>query len=78
MAKKRVGSEIGNLISNHKMSRIAPIYLHAGGVRHIVRKFTTRATTLLHRFVDKVLGPKVARVPSLGILGFPLGSPETK
>jgi hypothetical protein len=24
------------------------------------------------------MGPKVAGVPTLGILGFPLGSPETK
>jgi hypothetical protein len=29
-------------------------------------------------FAREVMGPKVAKVPIVGILGFPLGSPGTK
>jgi hypothetical protein len=47
MAKRKAGSQIGNLTPNHKKSRIAPISLHAGGMQHIVKKLLTRAITLL-------------------------------
>jgi hypothetical protein len=47
MAKKRVGSQIGNLTPDHSKSIIALIYLRVGGVPHTVGKFSTKATTLL-------------------------------
>jgi hypothetical protein len=47
MAKRRVKSQIGSLTPNHWKSGIDLISLHAGGVRHIVNKLSTRATTLL-------------------------------
>ncbi len=46
MAKRRVGSQIASLTSDHKKSRIDPIYLAAGGVRHTIEKLPTRVTTL--------------------------------
>jgi hypothetical protein len=47
MAKRRAGSQIANLILDHKKSGIDPIYLAAGGVPHIVGKLLMRTTTLL-------------------------------
>jgi len=47
MAKRKVGSQIGNLTPDHKKSRINPIYLSAKCVRHTIGKLSTRATTLL-------------------------------
>jgi hypothetical protein len=47
MAKRRVGSQIDNLIPDQKKLGIDPIYLAAEGVRHIFGKLSTRATTLL-------------------------------
>jgi len=46
MAKKRAGNQIGNLTPDHLKSGIDPIFLCVGGVRHIVEKLSTRATTL--------------------------------
>jgi len=47
MAKRNVGSQIGNLIPDHQKSGVNPISLLTGGVWHIVEKNSTRATTLL-------------------------------
>jgi hypothetical protein len=47
MAKKRVRSQIANLIFDHKKSGIDPIYLAIDSVRHIAEKLLTKATTLL-------------------------------
>ncbi len=47
MGKRKVKSQIGNLTPEHKPSRIDPISLHAGGVRHAVGKLLTRDTTLI-------------------------------
>jgi len=47
MAKRRVMSQIGNLIPDQKKSRINPIYLAIENVRHTVEKLLTRATTVL-------------------------------
>jgi hypothetical protein len=47
MAKRRAGSQIGNLTLDQKKSGIDPIYLFLNGVRHIVGKLSMRATTLL-------------------------------
>jgi hypothetical protein len=46
MAKRKAGSQIENLILDHEMSRIDPISVRAGGVRHTVGKLSTRTTTL--------------------------------
>jgi hypothetical protein len=48
MAKKRVRSQIANLIFDHKKSGIDPIYLAIDSVRHIAEKLLTKATTLLY------------------------------
>jgi hypothetical protein len=47
MAKRRAGSQIASLTPDQKKSRIDPIYLATGGVRHTVEKFWTRTTILL-------------------------------
>jgi hypothetical protein len=47
MAKRKVESQIVNLIPDHYKSGIALTSLHVGGVPHIVGKLSMRATTLL-------------------------------
>jgi hypothetical protein len=47
MAKRKLGSEIGNLIPDHKKSKIDPISVRANGMRYAVRKLSMRAKTLL-------------------------------
>jgi len=47
MAKRKPESEIGNLIPNHKKSKIDPISVRANGMRYAVRKFLMKAKTLL-------------------------------
>jgi hypothetical protein len=47
MAKRKVGSQIGNLTPDHKKSGIDPTPVCAGGVQPVIGKFSTRATTLL-------------------------------
>jgi hypothetical protein len=47
MAKRKAGSQIGSLTLDHKMSRINPTSVRAGGVQHTVEKISTKAKTLL-------------------------------
>jgi hypothetical protein len=47
MAKRKVGSQTGNLTPDHKKSGINPTLMRARGMRHTVGKLSTRATTLL-------------------------------
>jgi hypothetical protein len=47
MAKRRVGSQIGNLIPNHLKPKIAPISLRAGAIAHTIGKLSMRAITFL-------------------------------
>jgi hypothetical protein len=47
MAKRRAGSQIAGLIPNQKKSKIDLIYLAIEGMRHIDKKLSMRATTLL-------------------------------
>jgi hypothetical protein len=47
MAKSKAGSQTGNLTPDHGKSGIDPIPLHAGGIRKVVGKLSTRATTLV-------------------------------
>jgi hypothetical protein len=47
MAKRKAGSQIGNLTPDHEMSRIDPISLHASDVQHTIGKLSMKATTLL-------------------------------
>jgi len=47
MAKRKLGSEIGNSIPDHKKSKIDPISVCASGMRYAVRKLLMRAKTLL-------------------------------
>jgi hypothetical protein len=47
MAKRKAGNQIASLTPDHKKSEIDPIYLSADGMRHIIEKLSTKATTLL-------------------------------
>jgi hypothetical protein len=47
MAKREADSQTGNLTPDHKKSGIDPISLREGGLQHVVRKLSMRATTLL-------------------------------
>ncbi len=47
MAKRRVGSQIGNLTPDHKKSRIDPTPGCAEGVRYPIEKILRKATSLL-------------------------------
>ncbi len=48
MGKRRAGSQIVNLTSDHKKSRIDLIYLSAEGVPHTVGKLSTTVITLIY------------------------------
>jgi hypothetical protein len=47
MAKRRARNQTATLTSNHKKSKIDPIYLAVKGTQYIVGKLSTRAITLL-------------------------------
>jgi hypothetical protein len=47
MAKRRVGSQIANLIPDHKKSGIDPIYLSAEGLQHTTENLMMKAIALL-------------------------------
>jgi hypothetical protein len=47
MAKRKVGSQTGSLIPDHKKLGIDPTSMRAGNMQHVVGKLSTRATTLL-------------------------------
>jgi hypothetical protein len=47
MAKRRIKSQIAKFARHHQKSRIAMIYLHAGGVQHIFKKLSTWVIVLL-------------------------------
>ncbi len=47
MAKRKVGSQTGNLIPDHQKLGIDPTPMRAGGVKHAIGKLSTRATSLL-------------------------------
>jgi len=47
MAKRKAGSQIGNLTPDHKKSRIDPTSLRVGGMQHAVGKLLMKVTTLL-------------------------------
>jgi hypothetical protein len=84
MTKRRAGSQIDNLIPNHKKSRIDSISLHPGGVKHTVRKLLTRAITLLHISSQSQVctqsygASKLQESQLLAISRLPFGSLETK
>jgi hypothetical protein len=46
MAERKVGNQNVNLISDHQKSRITLIYVLEGGVPHILRKLSRKATIL--------------------------------
>jgi hypothetical protein len=47
MAKRRAGSQTGNLTPDQKKSGIDPIYLAADNMPHTVGKLSTKDTTFL-------------------------------
>jgi hypothetical protein len=47
MAKRRAGSQTGNLTLDQKKSGIDPIYLAADNMPHTVGKLSTKDTTFL-------------------------------
>jgi hypothetical protein len=84
MAKRKPENQIDNLILDHQKSGIDPISLCASGMRHTVENLLTRGYNfaldliVIRGLHTKLWGPKVAGVPTLGILGLPFGSFETK
>jgi hypothetical protein len=79
MAKRKVGSQIGNLTPDHGKSRIDPIYLRAGVVQHVVGKLSTRATTLLQSSLrSEVCTRNYGPVKSRESQPWQFGSPRTK
>ncbi len=88
MAKRRVGSQIINLTPDHKKLGIAQVSLRVGAC-NILLESPQRGLQLCfrpdlnRRSAHKVMRPqswdsKVVGVPTLGILGLPLGSPMKK
>jgi hypothetical protein len=80
MAKRKVGSQIGNLTPDHLKSRIDPISLHATYCWKALNKgynfaLDLVAITGLH---TKLCALKVAGILVVRISGLPLGSPGTK
>jgi hypothetical protein len=65
MAKRRAGSQIANLIPDHKKLGIDPIYLAAGGVPHIIEKLSMRVTTLLQIAPQSEVFSQSYEVPKL-------------
>jgi hypothetical protein len=65
MAKRRAGSQIGNLTSDQKKSGIDPIYLAVDDMPNIVGKLSTRATTLLHTTLRSEVCSQSYGVPKL-------------
>jgi len=47
MVERKAGSQTASLTLDHKKSRIDPIPVCAGGVRHTIGKLLRRATSLL-------------------------------
>jgi len=84
MVKRKVENQIGNLIPDHKMLRIASISLCSGDVQHTVGKLLTRATTLLEtssqlKICTQNHGPKKLWESQLWeFQDSPLGNPRTK
>jgi hypothetical protein len=63
MAKRRVESQIDNLIPDQKKSGINPIYLAVEGVRHTFGKLSTRTTTLFLTALQSDVCLQSYRVP---------------
>jgi hypothetical protein len=87
MAKRKVGSQTGNLTPDHGKSRIDPIPLRSGGVQHVVGKLSTRAITLVQTLsrsevYTRSLVLQSCGTPIFGDFGTPIfgdfGTPETK
>jgi hypothetical protein len=47
MAKRKGASQIVSLTPDHQKSKIDPTMRRAGGMRHVIGKLSTRATSLL-------------------------------
>jgi len=45
MAKRKGGSQIGNLTPDHQKSGIDPTPMREGGVKHTIEKLLVKATT---------------------------------
>jgi hypothetical protein len=56
--KRKAGSQIGNLTPDHKKSRIDPIPVCAGGVRHTIGKLSRRATSSLQTLLQSEVGTR--------------------
>jgi hypothetical protein len=58
MVERKAGSQTGNLTPDHQKSGIDPIPVCASGVRHIVGKFSSRATSFLQTSSQSEVGAK--------------------
>jgi hypothetical protein len=84
MAKRKVKSQIHNLIPDHKKLRIDPIPLREGGVRHTVGKLSTKVTSFLETSSQSEVCTRSYKPAKLQefqhwkISGLPFGSLVTK
>ncbi len=81
MAKRKARSQTSNLSPDHRKSRIDPIPLCVSGVRHVVGKLSTRATTLVEtsfRLEVCTRSYSPAKLRDSHISGLPVGGPGTK
>jgi hypothetical protein len=83
MAKRKAGSQIGNLTRDHKMSGVDPTSVRVSGVQHTVGKLSTKAKTFLQtlsqsEFEHEVIAPQSYGSSNLGNFGTPLRESRDK
>jgi hypothetical protein len=76
--QRKAKSQNVSLTLDHKKSGFDPIRLHSGGVRHVVGKLSTMATTLVRPHLDWRSSQEVIVLQSCGSPNPGNGSPETK
>jgi hypothetical protein len=82
-SKERPGVKLTVWLLTIKSWKINPMFSHAGGVKISLESSRQGLQLCLDLIAigglhAKLCGPKVAGVPTVGISGLPLGSPETK
>ncbi len=83
MAKRKAGSQIGNLTRDHKMSGVDPTSVRVSGVQHTVGKLSTRAKTFLQtlsqsEFEHEVIAPQSYGSSNLSSFDIPLRESRDK
>jgi hypothetical protein len=83
MAKRKAKSQIGSLTPDHKMSRINPISMRVGGVRHTVESSRRKLQLCFKSHPDsrsknEVIALQSYESSSLGSFGTPLWASQDK